>query len=108
MRFLSALLVLIVALPATAAEDIRTPYAQTLDQSNAKFLRELGRQVARAGFRNATVVPGVFLVRVEDDLGKPVMLLVNSDTLQATILEGTAAELISKAESKELEIPKLR
>jgi hypothetical protein len=45
---------------------------------------------------------------VEDKRGKPVMLLVNAETLQATILEGTAAELISKAGSKELEIPKLR
>jgi hypothetical protein len=96
-----------IATTTTAAENRRKPYAETLDASNVKFLRELERQVERSGFRNATVMPKVFLVRVEDDDGKPVMLLVNSDTLQAMILEGAAGALIGSVTAKELDIPKL-
>jgi hypothetical protein len=108
MQFLISLfLIAIAAATATAAEHGHSPYGKTLDASNVKFLRELTRQVERAGFRNATVVPQVFLVRVEDDKGKPVLLLVNSDTLQAMILEGPSSALISAVSGKELKIPKL-
>jgi hypothetical protein len=107
MRFFISLMFVAIATTTMAAERGRKPHAETPNASNVKFLRELERQVERSGFRKATVMPKVFLVRVEDDDGKPVMLLVNSDTLQAMILEGAADALTGSVTAKELDIPKL-
>jgi len=107
MQILLSLCLMAVTATASAAQSGSVAHQQTLEQTNGKFLRELTHQVERAGFRNATIIPEVFLVRVEDERGGAIMLLVNSNTLQAMVLEG-ASNALTTVTPKEFEMPKLR
>jgi hypothetical protein len=49
----------------------------------------------------------VSVVRVEDGRGGPVLSLINSDTLEAAIVEGVPSALVNSVTADELDIPKL-
>jgi hypothetical protein len=69
-------------------------YAATLDEDNLRFLKQLVAKVRDAGFREAQVVPQIFLVKATDKFGRAVTLLVNSDTNQAVEVEGLPPKLV--------------
>jgi hypothetical protein len=58
-------------------------YASKMDDQNRQFLKDLEAKVRRTGYRDPTVVPQLFLVKATDKSGRPVTLLVDSDTEQA-------------------------
>jgi hypothetical protein len=62
-------------------------YASKMDDENRQFLKDLAAKVRRAGYRDPTVVPQLFIVKATDKFGRTVTLLVNSDTEEVVEVE---------------------
>jgi hypothetical protein len=103
-KLLPAIILLITAQTAYAELSPSAPssYAATLDEENRRFLKELVAKVRNAGFRDAEVVPQIFLVKAKDKSGRALTLLVNSDTAQVIEIGGVQLDLIDTSSGTSL------
>jgi hypothetical protein len=94
-------LALALALPA-AAQSTQSPssnsssssaqHSGTNSQDNTNIRQQLMQDLQKAGFTNVQVVPESFLVRAKDKQGRPVMMVVNPDSVTAITEVGGAGQ----------------
>ncbi|HJS87266.1 MAG TPA: hypothetical protein VJ779_17570 [Acetobacteraceae bacterium] len=89
----------LAAAPAFAATN--TPAGPEMNQSgvqsgggqtsgqNTPIRQQLAQQLSQAGFTDVHVMPESFLVRAKDPQGRPVMMIVNPDSITAVTALGT-------------------
>src|SRR4051794_20450753 len=78
-------LCLLLSCEARALEKATPPadYATTMDQQNVDFLRQLAMRIEQTGYRDAKVIPQMFVVVAKRRDGKDITLIVDSNTLKA-------------------------
>src|SRR3954468_21355289 len=65
-----------------------TPGAEAnADLQGVKNLQTFATRLEAAGYKDVVVVPKVVLVQAKDNLGNPVVMIVNSDTMAAIQLQ---------------------
>jgi len=95
MRYLTAfVLALAMANPAIAQQAHAA--SKKGAASNVAFLRDLTKRIEGAGYRKVQMIPQMFVVLAVGSDGKPITLIVDSNTLKATEVEG-AQEFINDA-----------
>ena len=86
-------LALLFAATSPAASQQNRPANKA--KSNAEFLRDLTKRVEGAGYSKVRMIPQMFVVLAIRADGKPITLIVDSNTLKAAEVEG-AQEFIEE------------
>ena len=89
-------LALLVAITYPAEAQQHRPAERPTAKSNVEFLRDLTNRIEDAGYTSVRMIPQMFVVIAVRSDGKPVTLLVDSNSLKATEVEG-AQEFIREA-----------
>lgn len=95
-------LTLALALPAAAQSTQSQPSGNSTVQSgqqtgsngqNTMHVRQQVKQdLQQAGFTNVQVMPESFLVRAKDKEGRPVMMVINPDSITAVTTTGNSGQ----------------
>jgi hypothetical protein len=62
------------------------PYSQQMDAANDMFLADLRQRLLQRGYEQVRVVPQMFVVKAMEK-GRPVTLIVDSDSLQSLAIK---------------------
>ena len=94
------------ALPAAAQQTPAAPAATPASgqqpsaskgESSAAIQAKLTQDLSKAGFTNVEVMPESFLVRAKDKEGRPVMMVINPDSVTSVTAMGQPASSQSGA-----------
>ena len=96
MRYLTAFVLALAMANPVIAEQAHTASKTGAAKSNAAFLRDLTKRIEGAGYSKVQMIPQMFVVLAARSDGKPITLIVDSNTLKATEVEG-AQEFIKEA-----------
>ncbi len=77
--FVTVALLLSITSPAVAQQNLPASKAK----SNVAFLRDLTRRIEGAGYSKVRMIPQMFVVLAVRADGKPITLIVDSNTLKA-------------------------
>jgi hypothetical protein len=91
--FLALALTLAISTPGAAQQN--RAVGKGTAKSNIAFLRDLTKRVEEAGYTKVRMVPQMFVVLAVRSDGKPITLIVDSNTLKAAEVEG-AQEFIEE------------
>lgn len=94
--FLALALLFAITNPAAAQQTRSASKKVTAAKSNVAFLRDLTKRIEDAGYRKVRMIPQMFVVLAVRSDGKPITLIVDSNTLKAAEVEG-AQEFIGEA-----------
>jgi hypothetical protein len=114
MRWVLLLILIFPSAASAAANDTppgqdRRDYQSKLDKENVDFLRDLARLITAKGFTNVKVIPQMFVVTAVGPDGKPLTMIVDSNSLKTFTFDNTSPDLGEAATSKpEGHLPELR
>ena len=92
--FIALVLSFAITNPA-AAQQTRPANTKVTTKSNVAFLRDLTKRIEGAGYSKVRMIPQMFVVLAIRADGKPITLIVDSNTLNAVEVEG-AQEFIEE------------
>jgi len=96
MQYFTALVLAFAISNPCIAQQAHAASKKGAAKSNAAFLRDLTKRIAGAGYSKVQMIPQMFVVLAVRSDGKPITLIVDSNTLKATEVEG-AQEFIMEA-----------
>jgi hypothetical protein len=96
MRYLTALVLALAMANSAIAQQAHAASKTGAAKSNVAFLRDLTKRIEGAGYSKVQMIPQMFVVLAVRSDGKPITLIVDSNTLKATEVEG-AQEFIKEA-----------
>ena len=84
-------LALALALPAAAqsTQSQSNNSSSSGQQSSTNVRQHVAQDLEKAGFTNVQVMPEPFLVRAKDKQGRPVMMVINPDSITAVTEVGS-------------------
>lgn len=107
MRILLILLIALMPTAVCAASKDRQKKPETLEQASVRFFQELSGLIEKAGYKNITVAPHIFVLSADKADGRRIGIVVNTKTMQAMELENDPDFKEVAEQTPETYLPKL-